>query len=71
MPKILGVPYRRAVAAFRKAGFEVVHRGGKHTAMSNGEILITIPRHNPVDQFILAACARQAGLTIEEFRKLL
>ncbi len=39
--------------------------------MSNGERILTIPRANPIDAFTMGAIVRDAGLTIEEFRKLL
>lgn len=70
MPKIAGVNFQDAVRALRKIGFVVV-REGKHVVMSNGEIRLTIPRHNPVNAFTMGAIAADAGLTPEEFRKLL
>jgi predicted RNA binding protein YcfA (HicA-like mRNA interferase family) len=70
MPGIPGVSYREAVRAFEKAGFSVI-RQGKHTVMSDGNRLITIPRHNPIKAFTLGGIVRDAGLTAEEFRKLL
>ena len=39
--------------------------------MSNGERILTIPRHNPVNAFTMGGIVRGAGLTVEEFRKLL
>ena len=46
-------------------------REGKHTVMSDGERILTIPRHNPVNAFTMGGIVRDAGLTAEEFRKLL
>jgi len=48
-----------------------VAREGKHTIMSNGQIRLTIPRHNPINAFTMAGIARDAGLTPEQFRQLL
>jgi len=53
-----------------KAGFRVV-REGRHTVVSDGERILTIPRHNPVNAFTMGGIVRDAGLTVEEFRKLL
>jgi hypothetical protein len=39
--------------------------------MSNDVRIITIPRHNPVNAFTMGGIVRDAGLTIEEFKKLL
>ncbi len=70
MVRIPGVPHRRAVKALEKAGFRVV-REGKHTVMSDGARIVTIPRHNPVNAFTMGGIVRDAGLTVEAFRKLL
>ena len=39
--------------------------------MSNGTRILTIPRYNPVNTFILGGIVRDAGLTVEQFRDLL
>ena len=70
MPKIPGVNHLDAVRALEKAGFSVV-RQGKHIVMSNGARILTIPRHNPVNEFTLGGIVRDAGLTVEQFRELL
>ena len=70
MPKIPGVNHLNAVRALEKAGFRIV-RQGKHIVMSNQTRILTIPRHYPVNAFTMGGIARDAGLTIEEFRKLL
>lgn len=70
MPKIPGVNHLDAVRALEKAGFRVV-RQGKHIVMSDGVRILTIPRHNPVNAFTMGGIARDAGLTVEDFKKLL
>ena len=70
MPKIPGVNHLDAVRALEKAGFRVV-RQGKHVVMSNGQRILTIPRHNPINAFTMGGIARDAGLTVEQFRDLL
>ncbi len=70
MPKIPGVSRLDAVRALEKAGFRVV-RQGKHIVMSNGQRILTIPRHNPVNAFTMGGIARDAGLSVEQFRELL
>jgi hypothetical protein len=39
--------------------------------MTNGARIITIPRGNPINAFTMGGIVRDAGLTIEEFCKLL
>ena len=70
MPKIPGVNHLDAVRALEKAGFQIV-RQGKHIVMSNGRRIITSPRHNPVNAFTMGGIARDAGLSVEQFRDLL
>ena len=70
MPKIPGVNHLAAVRALEKTGFRVV-RQGKHIVMSNGQRILTIPRHNPINAITMGGIARDAGLTVDEFRALL
>lgn len=70
MPKLSGINHQRAVKAFEKAGFWVA-RQGKHITMTNGERIITIPRANPINSFTMVGLVKDAGLSIDEFRKLL
>ena len=70
MPKIPGVNHPDAIKALQKVGFRIV-RQGKHTVMSDGVRIVTIPRHNPVNAFTMGGIARDAGLNVEEFKRLL
>ena len=70
MPRIPGVNHLDAVRALQKAGFQII-RQGKHIVMSDGTRQVTIPRHNPVKAFTMGGIVQDAGLTVEEFRKLL
>ncbi len=70
MPRIPGIPHRRAVQALEKAGFRIV-REGKHVVMSDGTRIVTIPRMDPVNAFTLGGIVRDAGLTPEQFKRLL
>ncbi len=70
MPKIPGISHAQAIRALRRAGFEIV-REGKHTIMSDGGRILTIPRHNPINAYTMGGIAKDAGLTPDEFRQLL
>jgi predicted RNA binding protein YcfA (HicA-like mRNA interferase family) len=62
----------RAIKAFEKAGFWISKsHGKKHTSMTNGKRKITIPRHSRLNPYTLKGIIRDAGLTDEEFKKLL
>ena len=70
MPKLPGINHRRAVRALEKAGYRTV-REGRHIVMSDGTRILTIPRQNPVNAFTMGGIVRDAGLTMEDFRRLL
>ena len=67
---VAGIPHLRAVRALKRAGFRIV-RQGKHIVMANGNRLVTIPRHDPVNSNTMAVIVRDAGMTPEKFRSLL
>jgi hypothetical protein len=52
LPKLPGVNHLVAVRAFEKAGFWIA-RQGKYIVMTNGQRILTIPRHNPVNAFTM------------------
>lgn len=70
MPSLPGVPHQKAVRALEKAGFRIA-RQGKHIVMTDGTRILTLPRHNPVNAYTMAGIVRDAGLSIEDFKKLL
>lgn len=70
MPKIPGVHHQKAIRALEKAGFRVA-RQGKHVVMTDGTRILTIPRHDPVNAYTMGGIVRDAGLTVEEFKRLL
>lgn len=70
MPKLPGVNHLDAVRALAKAGFWVA-RQGKHVVMTNGNRIVTIPRHNPVNAITMGKIVKDAGLSNEDFRELL
>ncbi len=70
MPKLPGIPHKRAVKAFEKAGYWIA-RQGKHITMTNGNRILTIPIANPINAFTMGGIIKDSGLTVEEFKKLL
>jgi len=53
-----------------KAGFSIATQG-KHIVMTDGSRIITVPRNDPVNAYTMGGIVRDAGLTIEQFKKLL
>jgi predicted RNA binding protein YcfA (HicA-like mRNA interferase family) len=70
VPKLAGVNHLNAVRALEKIGFRIT-RQGKHIIMTDGSRVLTIPRHNPVNAITMGNIVGDAGLTNDEFRKLL
>lgn len=70
MPKLAGVNHLDAVRVLEKAGFRIA-RQGKHIVMTNGIRTVVVPRNNPINAFTMGRIVADAGLTIDEFRKLL
>lgn len=70
MPKLPGLGQKDAVRVLEKQGFRVV-RQGKHITLSNGTIIVQVPRHTTINAFTMGHIARVAGLTPDQFRALL
>lgn len=70
MPHLPGVNHLDAIRALQKAGFRIL-RQGKHVVMTDGDRVLIIPRHNPINAITMGRIVRDAGLTVEQFRKLL
>jgi predicted RNA binding protein YcfA (HicA-like mRNA interferase family) len=70
MPKIPGISAEQAVRVFEKMGYRIV-RQGKHIVMSDGNSRLIIPRHNSIHSITMGTIAKDAGLSPQEFKKLL
>lgn len=70
MPKLSGINHLNAIRAFEKAGFWIL-RQGKHVIMTNGEIILTIPRNNPINSFTMGGIVKASGVSFEKFKELL
>lgn len=38
--------------------------------MTDGDAIVTVPRHNPVNRWTLAGILKDAGISAEQFGKL-
>jgi predicted RNA binding protein YcfA (HicA-like mRNA interferase family) len=70
MPKIPGASHADAIRVLRKFGYQVI-REGKHTVMSGGGRILTIPRHRTINAYTMGGIAKDAGLSPDQFRGLL
>jgi predicted RNA binding protein YcfA (HicA-like mRNA interferase family) len=72
--KLPVVSGREAVRALRQAGYEVDHQTGSHLILRQvrpPHRRLTVPDHKELAKGTLRAIIREAGLTVEEFRRLL
>jgi predicted RNA binding protein YcfA (HicA-like mRNA interferase family) len=75
-PKLPVLKPKQVVAALLRAGFYVHHQRGSHARMLHAlrpELRVTVPIHNKdlPPSFLKHRILRQAGLTEEQFLKLL
>jgi predicted RNA binding protein YcfA (HicA-like mRNA interferase family) len=68
--ELAGIDHQRAVRAFERKGFWVKREAG-HISMTDGVRTITIPRNNPISAYTMKGIVKDAGMTVDEFRKLL
>ena len=73
--KLPVVSGEKAIKAFINAGFVKVRQRGSHVRLEkiegNDIIKLTVPLHNPMKRGTLSRLIKDAGLTIDEFVKLL
>jgi len=68
MGRLAGISWRKAVAAFRRAGWELERQKGSHLILSRpGKPSLVLPAHRTIAPFLLRSQIRRAGLTEEEF----
>lgn len=75
MSKLPVISGKEAVKAFSRIGYEVVRQKGSHIRMRDEKNVVhlplTIPNHKVLKPGLVHSLVKQAGISIEEFRKLL
>lgn len=75
MTEVPSLSYRQIVMALQRAGFVMVRQRGSHIRLqrrtSERMLKLTVPAHSPVKKSTLSTIIKQAGLTLEEFKKSL
>lgn len=75
MPRLPTLTSKEVLRALERGGFYIHHQSGSHARLfhrSRSDLRVTIPIHNkalPIKT--LRSIIRQAGLSVEEFLKLL
>jgi len=70
LPRISGM---KAVKAFNKSGWSVARQTGSHIIMIKNDykVILSVPIHNELDRGTLRKLIKSAGLTVEDFVRLL
>jgi len=74
MPKLPVVSGIEVVKALARIGYGVDHQTGSHIILRQREAphrRLTVPKHRELAKGTLRAIIREAGLTVEEFSRLL
>jgi predicted RNA binding protein YcfA (HicA-like mRNA interferase family) len=73
MPQLPVVSGREARRAFEKAGWVFNRQRGSHMILVRPGVAVnlSIPDHRELDRGLLRGLIRDAGMTVEEFTKLL
>ena len=71
-PKLPVLSWREVLKALSKAGFQPVRQSGSYIVVeSTGGKSLTVPRHNEIRRGTLLTIIEEAGLTREQFLRLL
>ena len=74
MSKLPIISGRILLKALRKIGYSIDHQTGSHIILrceNPPHRRLTVPDHKEIAKGTLRAIIRQAGLTVDEFKKLL
>jgi len=69
--RLIPVAGKQMVKVFSKIGYQIERQRGSHIVMSKGDDILVIPDHNPVAKGTERELIKDAGLTVEEFNRLL
>lgn len=73
MPRITPIHYRRLAKVFEKKGFIYIRTKGDHLVYEKKDMLrpIIIPMYKDIPEFIILRNLKTAGITRQEYLKLL
>ena len=71
MSRLPLLSWREVVKVLAKAGFQVARQKGSHLILIKDEHVVPVPKHKEIKRGLLMEIIAEAGLTKEEFLKLL
>ncbi len=72
MSGLANISAKKAVKAFERSGYKIERQKGSHIVLkAEGKPTLVIPNHREIAPYLLISQIKTAGLTVEEFKKLL
>jgi predicted RNA binding protein YcfA (HicA-like mRNA interferase family) len=73
MSRLPNISGKKAVKAFKKAGWIISRQKSSHIIMTKSDsiVILSVPLHDELDRGTLRGLIGLAGLTVEEFLELL
>lgn len=73
MPRLPVISGKGVVRAFERAGWKISRREGSHIILTKAgtPVTLSVPDHREVKRGTLKSLIRKAGLSVEEFVRLL
>jgi predicted RNA binding protein YcfA (HicA-like mRNA interferase family) len=71
MPKLPHISGAQAVRIFERLGFVVLRQNGSHIILRKGSSGCVVPNHKEIKIGTLAGILRQAGVSADEFLRVL
>jgi predicted RNA binding protein YcfA (HicA-like mRNA interferase family) len=71
LSKLPLLSWREVTKALNKIGFVVARQRGSHIILVKDERVVPVPRHNQIKRGLLLEIIAEAGMTKEQFLKLL
>ena len=71
MSRLPLLSWHEVVKILAKAGFQVARQKGSHLILIKDEHIVPVPKHKEIKRGLLMEIIAEAGLTKEEFLKLL
>lgn len=72
--KVPSLNYEQVVRALRRDGWVVVRQRGSHIRLhkhaADETLKLVVPAHRPIKRSTLSHILKQAGLTVDEFQRL-
>jgi predicted RNA binding protein YcfA (HicA-like mRNA interferase family) len=71
LSKLPLLSWREVVKVLVKAGFKPIRQKGSHVILVKNEYIVPIPKHKEIKRGLLLEIMAEAGMTKEQFLKLL